>query len=99
MWDRRMPRAAFKFEAGVVQEPDRQLTEMLSQHLSRRFRSTPAEKLWFFRAWAMDVELGRRMATIAVKKSDYGQDTCILTVGPGGPRGALALLLGRRAID
>ena len=99
MWDRRMPRAAFEVEAGVVQESDRQLTEMLSQHLNRRFRSTPAERVWFFPGWAVDVELGRKTATIAVRKSDYGQDLWILMVGPGGPRGVLALLLGRRAID
>lgn len=99
LWDRRTPRAAFQIEAGVVPEPDRQLTQMLSQHLNRRFKSAPANRVPFSSVWAVDVELGRQTVTIAVKKSTHGQDLWILVVGPGGPRGVLALVRGRRAID
>jgi hypothetical protein len=94
-----MPRAAFEVEADVISESDRQLTQMLSQHLNRRFRSSPAGRVFGSRVWAMDVELGRKTVTIAVKRHKHAPDLWILMVGPGGPRGVLALLRGRRAID
>lgn len=99
VWNRRSPRAAFEVEARVVSESDRQLTQMLSQHLNRRFRSSPAERVWVSRVWAVDVKVGRKTVTIGVRRHDHAPGLWILAVGPGGPRGVLALLGGRRAID
>jgi hypothetical protein len=92
-----MPRAAFEVDPSVVAGSDSLLPQMLSQHLSRRFKSTPAEKT--FSIWGVDVELEGNTVTIGVKRSKHGPTMWILMVSPGGLRGLAALLRGRRAID
>jgi hypothetical protein len=92
-----MPKAAFELEAGATSDSVQQLPQMLSQHLNRRFKSTPVEQT--LSIWGVDVELGRRTVTIGVKKSKRSEGLWILMVGPGGARGILALLCGRSAMD
>jgi len=93
-----MPRAAFEVEAGALADSDRQLPQILSQHLISRFKATPAERPLSLSIWAVDVELGRKTVTIGLKRSKLRRGLWILQVGPGGARGMLALLLGRSAM-
>jgi hypothetical protein len=89
-----MPRAAFNVTADTATGSDRQLPQMLSQDLNRRFKSSPAEKLRFLPGWSVDLQLGRNTFYVAVKESKHRQDTWILMVTPGGMRGFLALIRG-----
>jgi len=98
-WDRRMPRAAFGVEARALADADSKFPQMLSQHLASRFKATPAERPFSLSIWGVDVEAGKKTITIGLKKSNLGPGLWILMVSPGGMRGVLALLLGRRSMD
>jgi hypothetical protein len=89
-----MPRAAFKVEAELASESDRRLLQMLSQRLSSKFKSTPAEKMWLSPGWAFNLQLGRDPFHVVLKESTQWQDSWILMVTPGGLSGFLALVRG-----
>jgi hypothetical protein len=72
---------------------------MLSQHLSTRFKTTAAKKVWFLPWWNLDLRLGRETFFVGVKKSKYSPDVWILMVAPGRPLGLLALMVRQRAVD
>ena len=88
----RMPCAAFSVQPDVMADADRQLTERLSQYLSRQFRPTPAQKHWSFPHWAFYVTARGDRFLVSIHKSKARKDGCILRISPGAPRVVLALL-------
>jgi hypothetical protein len=88
----RMPCAAFSVQPEVMVDPDRQLTERLSQSLSSRFQPSPAQKHWSFPNWAFYVTAGQDKFVVSIHKSKVRQHHWILRIHPGAPRVVLALL-------
>ena len=89
-----MPRAAFKVEAEFLSDSDGQLPQKLSLHLNTRFKSAPAERMWLFPGWSIDLQIGLDPFHVALKESKQWRDSWVLMVAPGGRRGFLALMRG-----
>lgn len=88
----RMPCAAFSVKPEAIADPDRQLTERLSQSLSSQFRPTRAQKHWSFPHWALDVTAGGDRFLVSIHKSKARKDGWILRISPAAARVWLALL-------
>jgi hypothetical protein len=97
--DPTIPRAAFDVRADLVRDSDSQLPRMLWEHINRLRVCAPVDKNWFLPGWSLDVRQGQQIITIAVTRSEYGPNSWILLVVLGGPRGVLARVRGRRAMD